>query len=57
MCAIDLFIKYAWVVPLRYTKSMTIVNTFQNIIVKGRKPNKIWVDQSGDFTIIFLRGL
>ena len=35
---------------------MTIVNAFQNIIAKVLKPNKIWIDQGGDFTIIFLRG-
>ena len=27
----------------------SIVNTFQKIISKGRKPNKIWVDQGGEF--------
>ena len=37
ICAIDLFSKYA------------IVNAFENIISKGRKPNKIWFDQGGEF--------
>ena len=27
----------------------SIVNTFQKIISKGRKPNKIWVDQGSEF--------
>ena len=49
MCAIDLLSKYAWVVPLKDKKGMTIVNAFQKIISKGRKPNKIWVDQGGEF--------
>ena len=49
MCAIDLFSKYAWVVPLKDKRGITIVNAFQKIISKGRKPNKIWVDQSGEF--------
>ena len=49
MCAIDLFSKYAWVVPLKDKKGTTIVNAFQKIISKGRKPNKIWVDQGGEF--------
>ena len=40
LCAIDLFSKYAWVVPLK-DKRIAIVNTFQKIISKGRKPNKI----------------
>ena len=49
MCAIDLFSKYAWVVPLKDRRRITIVNAFQKIISKGRKPNKIWVDQGGEF--------
>ena len=56
LCAIDLFIKYAWVVPLRGKRGVSIVNTFQKIISKGRKPNKIWVDQGGEFYNNFLRG-
>ena len=31
LCAIDLFIKYAWVVPLKNKKDITIVNAFQKI--------------------------
>ena len=52
MCAIDIFSKYAWVVPLKDKKVTSIVNAFQKIISEGRKPNKIWVDQGSDFTII-----
>ena len=49
LCAIDLFSKYAWVVPLKDKKGTSIVNAFQKIISKGRKPNKIWVDQGREF--------
>ena len=49
MCAIDLFSKYAWVVPLKDKRGISIVNAFQKIVSKGRKPNKIWVDQGGEF--------
>ena len=49
LCAIDLFSKYVWVVPLKDKKGVSIVNAFQKIISKGRKPNKIWVDQSSEF--------
>ena len=31
LCIIDLFGKYAWVVPLKGKKSITIVNAFQSI--------------------------
>ena len=49
LCAIDLFSKYAWVVPLKDKRGISIVNAFQKIVSKGRKPNKIWVDQDGEF--------
>ena len=49
LCAIDLFSKYVWVVPLKYKRGITILNVFQKIISKGCKPNKIWVDQGGKF--------
>ena len=32
LCAIDLFSKYGWVVPLKDKKGITIVNAFQKII-------------------------
>ena len=49
MCSIDLFSKYAWVVPLKDKKRTTIVNALQTIISKGRKPNKIWVGKGSEF--------
>ena len=55
LCAIDLFSKYAWVVPLKDKKDTNIVNAFQKIISKGRKPNKIWVDKVVNFIIIPLK--
>ena len=30
-------------------KGTSIVNAFQKIISRGRKPNKIWVDQGSEF--------
>ena len=49
LCAIDLLSKYAWVIPLKDKKETSIVNAFQKIISKERKPNKIWVDQGSEF--------
>ena len=46
LCAIDLFSKYASVVPL---KDKSIVNAFQKIISEGRKPNKIWFLYNNSF--------
>ena len=46
LCAIDIFSKYAWVVPLQYKKGISIVNIFQIILKESkRKPSKIWVDK------------
>ena len=47
-CAIDLFRKYAWVVPIKDKKGTSIVNAFKKIIPKERKPNKLWVDQGSE---------
>ena len=39
LCAIDLFRKYAWVVPLKDKRGITISNAFEKLIFKGCKPN------------------
>ena len=54
---IYLFSKYAWVLPLKDKRGITIVNAFQKIISKGCKPNKVWVDQGGEFYKLFKRFL
>ena len=38
LCAIDLFSKYVWVIPIKDKKGASMVNAFQKIISKGRKP-------------------
>ena len=55
--AIDLLSKCVCVVPLKDKRGITIVNAFQKIISKERKPNKIWVDQDSEFYNIFKRFL
>ena len=50
LCAIDLYSKYAFVIPLKDKKGVSLVNTFNKITKQSnRKPNKIWVDQGGEF--------
>ena len=50
LCVIDLYIKYAFVVPLKDKKGISIVNAFNKIIKQSeRKPNKTRVDQGGEF--------
>ena len=42
LCAIDLFCKYTFVVPLKDKNETSIVNAFNKIIKQSnRKPNKI----------------
>ena len=62
LCVIDIFNKYAWVVPLKDKKGISIVKAFQIILkqsnsrqrakgtsAKHLKPNKIWVDKGSEF--------
>ena len=42
LCVIDIYSKYAWAVPLKDTKGVSVVNGFESILKKSnRKPNKI----------------
>ena len=50
LCVIDVFSKYAWVVPLKDKKGLSIVKAFQITLKQSnRKPNKIWVDKGSEF--------
>ena len=59
LCVIDIFSKYAWVVPLKDKKGVSIVIAFQKILkTSDRKPNKIWVDKrSESYNISFKKWL
>ena len=51
LCALNIFSKYAWVVPLKEKKGISIVDTFQKNLKESNKckPNKIWVDRGSEF--------
>ena len=50
LCVIDIFSKYAWVIPFKDKKGITITNSFQKILDESnRKPKKIWVDKDREF--------
>ena len=55
LCAIDLFSKYVWFIPIKDKKGVSIVNAFQKIVSQGRKSDEIWVDKVVSFIIIFLK--
>ena len=46
LCVIDIFSKYAWMVPLEDKNGVSIVDAFQKKLKESnRKPNKIWVEK------------
>ena len=50
LCVIDIYSKYAWVIPLKDKKRITITNPSQKILHGSkRKPNKIWADKGSEF--------
>ena len=50
LCVIDIFSKYAWAIPLKDKKAISIANGFQKILHDSkRKPSKIWVDRGSEF--------
>ena len=56
LCVIDIFSKYAWVVPLKDKKDTSIVKAFQIILKQSnRKPIKIWVDKGSEFYNVYFK--
>ena len=57
LCVIDIFTTYAWVVPLKDKKGISIVKAFQIILKQSnsRKPNKIRVDKGSDLIMLILK--
>ena len=52
LSVIDILSKYAWVIPLKDRKGISIANAFQKIIKESdRRSNKIWVDKGSEFYI------
>ena len=50
LCVIDIFSKYAWVIPLKDKKGVSIVIAFQKILKQSnRKQNKISVGKGSEF--------
>ena len=49
LTCIDIFSKYAWVVPLKTKQGQELVKAFKNILLSGRKPIKLQTDQGTEF--------
>ena len=56
LCVIDIFSKYAWVVPLKDKKSITITNRFQKILKNLiENQTKYGLIKEVNFTIVLLK--
>ena len=56
LCLIGIFSKYAWIVPLKDKKGVSIINAFQKILDDShRKPNKKWDDKGSEFSYNFFK--
>ena len=64
LCVIDIFIKYAWVLPLKDKEGITVANGFQKILKesnrrqsqsKGGKQKKYELIKEANFIIVLLR--
>ena len=49
LTVIDLYSKFAWIVPLKDKTGLSITKAFQEIFKSKRKPKKLWVDQGKEF--------
>ena len=48
LTVIDIFSKFAWIVPLKLKTGHGVANTF-SMILKERRPSKIWLDKGREF--------
>ena len=49
LTCIDIFSKYAWVLPLKSKQGQELVKAFQKILSTGRKPSKLQTDLGTEF--------
>ena len=57
LCAIDLFSKYAWVVPIKDKKGTSIVNAFKKLFQEGVNQIKYGLIKVLNFLITLLKVL
>ena len=56
LCVIDIFSKYAWVIPLKDKKGITINNAFQKILDgSNRRHGWYGLIKEVNFTIVLLK--
>ena len=50
VCVIDIFSRYAWIIPIKDKKAENIVQAFNIVLAEGRKPRRLRSDAATDFT-------
>ena len=51
LCIIDVFSKYAWVVPIQDKTGKTLVIAFKTVLKSGRSPKSLQTDKGTEFKI------
>ena len=49
LTCIDVFVKFAWVVPFKNKTAESLVNSFQSILDTGKFPEKLQIDKETEF--------
>ena len=49
LCIIDVFSKYAWVVPIKDKNGKTLVIAFKSVLKRGRSPKSLQTDKGTEF--------
>ena len=49
LCIIDVFSKYAWVVPIKDKTGKTLVHALKSVLKSGRKPKSLQTDKGTEF--------
>ena len=52
LTVIDLYTRFAWVIPLKRKTAVDVKEAFEKIIEEGRRPKKLWVDRGNEFNKI-----
>ena len=55
LAVIDVFSKYGWMIPVKNKSGETVAEAFEKI--KGRKPEKLWVDKGSEFYNKYVKSL
>ena len=46
LCIIDVFSKFAWVVPIKNKMGKTLVDAFKSVLKSGRSPKSLQTDKA-----------